>query len=230
MGMLNGKEDTVIDTIYNFISFRANHFILKLNDRKGLCSLFGKVVLDVIYNDINCDELDSDYYFIANQISDSSSLIDYFVSRETKTSNQCRIIVLSTIVNDFTYIISIGYTGGGVWGEVIAKIKSEDYWKSSSGNFASNLNATEWAYQYSGESCNEITSPIDEKDLQVFRKLESELFKNYIYYDDNSVELADIPLLNKEFMNRLKSKTFDSSSATWKYQNLSKHWGLLYNW
>ena len=152
------------------------------------------------------------------------------VDREKKNSKECRIIILSKSADDYLYVVAIGYAGGGVWGEITAKISTIDNWETSKGVFTNYIYDKNWKYQYDGEKCEEINETINEIDVEIIKQLEEELFSKYVYYDDNDDEVADIPLLNKDFKASLKAKTFDSNRSTSIYRNLSKHWGLLYKW
>ena len=152
------------------------------------------------------------------------------VARELKNSKNCSIIILNKQVDEFSYIVAVGYAGGGVWGEIMAKISTTNNWDTSKGVFTNYLYDSNWIYKYENDECSEYIDPIDETDAKILKQLEEELFSKYIYYDDDDDDVSDIPLLNKEFKATLKAKTFDSTSSTSIYKNLSKHWGLFYRW
>ena len=156
--------------------------------------------------------------------------INYVVSRDIKNSIEFHTIILSMAVENFSYVVAIGYAGGGIWEEVLAKISTNDNWETSSGLFTTYMNDSNWRFKYDDEICNENEEKINEIDENILKNLIEELFNKYVYYDDEDDDLADIPLLNKDFLKKIENKIFDSSSSTSIYKNLSRHWQLFYKW
>jgi len=230
-GAIDAKNQMLIDIKYENIILRHNIFMAKYNKLEEIIDINGKKINDIKYEYLTDWVLDNQlfmvgYYHKGMKVSKSTYMID----RETKSSKECRIIILSKSADDYLYIVAIGYVGGGNWGEIIAKINTTNNWDTSNGVFTNYLHDKNWRFNYDGELCGEIIEPINEIDSSIIKELEKELFSKYVYYNDDDDSVADIPLINKEFKASLKSKTFDSNRSTSIYKNLSKHWGLSYKW
>ena len=230
-GTIDANNQMIIEIKYENILLRHNVFMAKSNKLEEIIDINGKNINDIKYEYLTDWVLDNQlfivgYYHKGMKVSKSTYVID----RETKSSKECRIIILSKSADDYLYIVAIGYVGGGIWGEIIAKIDTTNNWDTSKGVFTNNLHDKNWKFKYDGDICEETSEAINEIDSSIIKELEEELFSKYIYYNDDDDSVADIPLLNKEFKASLKSKTFDSNRSTSIYKNLSKHWGLSYKW
>jgi hypothetical protein len=230
-GVINEDYTFIIELQYENIILRHNFFMAKNNKLEELFDINGELINNIKYEYLTYWTPDNQlfwvgYYHKGMKLSKST----YMVEREKKNSKECRIIILSKSADDYLYVVAIGYAGGGVWGEIIAKISTIDNWNTSKGVFTNYIYDKNWKYEYNGEKCEEFNEAINEIDSEILKQLEEELFSKYVYYDDNDDEVADIPLLNKEFKATLKAKTFDSTRSTSIYKNLSKHWGLSYKW
>jgi hypothetical protein len=230
-GVINEHHTFIIELQYENIILRHNFFMAKKNKLEELIDINGKLINNIKYEYLTYWTPDNQlfwvgYYHKGMKLSKST----YMVEREKKNSKECRIIILSKSADDYLYVVAIGYEGGGVWGEIIAKISTTDNWNTSKGVFTNYIYDKNWKYEYNGEKCEEFNEAINEIDSEILKQLEEELFSKYVYYDDNDDEVADIPLFNKEFKAALKAKTFDSTRSTSIYKNLSKHWGLSYKW
>jgi len=230
-GVISYNNKILIEIKYESIILRHNIFKARNNKMDEIIDINGKLMKDTKYENLTFCPLNNQlymvgYYYKGMKVSKST----YMVAREEKNSKNCRIIILSKSADDHLYIVAIGYAGGGVWGEIMAKISTTNNWDTSKGVFTNYLYDKNWKYKYDEDICGEFNESIDEIDTSIFKQLEEELFSKYVYYDDEDDEVADIPLLKKEFKASLKAKTFDSTRSTSIYKNLSKHWGLSYKW
>ena len=96
------------------------------------------------------------------------------------------------------------------------------------GEFATDFDFKNWEYEYEGDYCTQINTIINENEKVIFQNLYDELSTKYIYYTDN--ETDENPLLREEVLKKLNKSEYLTSSSTWVYKNLSKHWGLSYKW
>lgn len=230
-GVINENNKILIELQYENIILRHNFFMAKKNKLEELIDINGKLINNIKYDYLTYWTPDNQLFWVGGYYKGMKvSKSTYMVDREKKNSKECRIIILSKSAVDYLYIVAIGYAGGGVWGEIMAKISTTNDWDTSNGVFTNYFYDKNWKYEYDGDSCKEFNKQIDEIDTSILEQLKEELFSKYVYYDDNDENVADIPLLNKEFKSTLKAKTFDSTRSTSIYKNLSKHWGLSYKW
>ena len=231
MGVLDENHNIILETRYHNIFLEKYYFEARSNKIFELFDKNGKLFNNTKYDRLTSCYIAKELYLLCEYNNGTKiSKINYMVARELKNSKNCSIIILNKQVDEFSYIVAVGYAGGGVWGEIMAKISTTNNWDTSKGVFTNYLYDSNWIYKYENDECSEYIDPIDETDAKILKQLEEELFSKYIYYDDDDDDVSDIPLLNKEFKATLKAKTFDSTSSTSIYKNLSKHWGLFYRW
>jgi len=213
---------------YKFISLRSNYFIVGDGKVFKIHQLDGNDPLESEFDKVQWQFLNGHNYFVTSTSGSLGSKIGFMVVRESKTSNECKLIVLSQIVKDHTFVLAFGYSGGGTWGEVAAKIKTDNNWRTSSGLFTNYIHGDFWQFTYNNDFCNENEDKISDEDKIIIHELEAVLLKKYIYFDDSKDINQDVPLLTKDFKESLKSKTSDYNVSFYPYHNLSKHWGLNY--
>jgi hypothetical protein len=222
----NGNQ--LFELKHKFISLRSNYFIVGDGKAFKFHQLDGSNRLESDFDKVQWQFLNGHSYFVTSTSGSLGSKIGFMVVRESKTSNECKLIVVSQIVKDHTFVLAFGYSGGGTWGEVAAKIKTDDNWRTSTGLFTNYIHGDFWQFTYNNDNCNEIEDKISDEDKIIMHELEAVLLKKYIYFDDSKNINQDVPLLAKDFKESLKSKTSDYNISFYPYHNLSKHWGLNY--
>ena len=65
-------------------------------------------------------------------------------------------------------------------------------------------------------------------EYKIFKSLYEELIDQYIHFDEDGED--ESPSLKKEFIKQMGKSAYKSTTATWYFKNLSKHWGFKYKW
>jgi hypothetical protein len=227
-GVVNTENEVLCPIEFEKISINKGIIIKHKNGLFGYIDYINEFESDSIYK--NIDILFNGKEKLTLLTKEDSDTLDtgYFVHRTEELNDEFAIILLSKKFKNQMYIIAIGKIGGGQYGEHISKIENIDNWDITKGVFTSNFDFNNWEYGYENIKCNKINSEISIEDKKIFESLYDELFKNYVYYDD---EINDeLPLLKDEFLKKLGKSRYKSSLSTWCFRNLSHHWGLNYKW
>jgi hypothetical protein len=111
---------------------------------------------------------------------------------------------LHTVINkikieDTTFICAIGYGGGGVYEEFCGSFKWDDEEEALVGNFSRYHNPDEWELKsIETEIEDDVIIKIPKKEKEIIFQLASEIWDNYIYFDETSEQMFLKPGLEKK--------------------------------
>jgi hypothetical protein len=225
-GVINIKQEIIIQPEFEDINYLGDFFIKKSNKKLGFQNLDGNYFTDCIYDKIDILGVTEVSYLVCSKAEASTTKTDYYLEIDKNQENDITIVLLSKHIGEYMYITALRPSYGGP-NEVFAKIKNVKNWNITEGFFSDDLHRSHWLYYFNDELCENTNEPISQSDIDIFEKLNTEMYKHYIDYPDNE---AENPVFKNEIVLKLKNKSYISSTATWVYKNLSKHWGLSYKW
>lgn len=152
----------------------------------------------------------------------------YFVSSIEGDRDRLHTAVLKEITGPWTYILAVGYSGGGAFDEFCGKFK----WDSETDGFIglfSNMyhDPDQWDHQYHYGETLESEIQIDESDRTAIQRMVAQLWDELIYMN----ETEDIRLIRPQLLERINtyqciiSAEWDADVVDWVSNEL---WGLNY--
>lgn len=152
----------------------------------------------------------------------------YFVLSVEVECKRLHTAVVKEIAGPWTYIMAIGYSGGGNFDEFCGKFQ----WNSEADGFIgkfSNLyhDPDYWSQQIKGGKIEESEIPIDESDRLVIQKMVAQMWDELIYRNEKDnvalIRSALVDMLNSD--QNIMSSDWDADVVDWVSNEL---WGLNY--
>ncbi len=142
-----------------------------------------------------------------------------------KHSNKLHTIVFKNTNVDWTFIVAIGYSGGGTFSEFTGKFRINDEEKSE-GFYSNSLGLDYWDFQYSEETgSSELFEEISADDLKDLYELVKLMFKYVKINKDSHYQLKQN--IDIEFEKQNDEIFYESSQWSNKFNSLiSQLWEI----
>jgi hypothetical protein len=227
-GVIDCNNNFICDIEFDEIKLYKGLFI---NKKSNLVGYFDPKELkksEIIFEKIHVNIINNTKIIITEQEETNSIDTEFFVHRTDNSPGKFSILILTKEYKGQIYILATGRISGGLYGEHISKIENVTNWDITKGVFSSDFDYKSWEYQYNGDECKPTSTDLSEEDIKIFKSLYEELIDQYIHFDEDGED--ESPSLKKEFIKQMGKSAYKSTTATWYFKNLSKHWGFKYKW
>jgi|TARA_B110000211_G_C14028161_1_gene530821 hypothetical protein len=144
----------------------------------------------------------------------------------TNQNEKLHTIINKEEIKEWTYIIAIGYGGGGVFEEFCGKFKYCDKAENNIGMFSRFHNPDEWECEVQGDKIiNDPWIIIEDADKIIINSMSETIWADFIKYDEDE----ETRFINKNVLKQLSvngtylSDDWDADIVDWVS---NKFWGL----
>ena len=130
----------------------------------------------------------------------------FYLKCYRQNTSSLHTIIGKKSIDNWTYIVAVGYGGGGAFEEFCGKFRASEKDKVE-GFYSLIYNPDEWEYLVSNSIAGNEYSDIDVEDKTIIEEMNADIWENYVFWDDNQNDYQ----INKKHSARLKTMGYFTS-------------------
>ena len=130
----------------------------------------------------------------------------YYIKCFRDNPKSLHTFILMKKMNNWTYIVAIGYGGGGAFEEFCCKVKLNDN-NELEGHYSLIYNPDEWEFSITNSISENEYSDINSEDKFIIEGMNTEVWNDYIFWDEDENDHR----INTKYAIKLKSNHYFTS-------------------